>query len=173
MLGPDLEVGLLDLVMSVESVAAQLELAAVDRAVEQRLPGVRQEQRVAELTDAFVTGGPVAGPVVEIAVLEGLRGKAEDNGRDFREWWIRVITGAQDKLQALADKVISTARQLGVSAGHLIGRPQRRAPTEVTVTMVVRSAPSLASLDASGVVKLLSGLLSLELDVAVKYGAKP
>lgn len=40
---------------------------------EQGLPGVRRDQQVTELADAFVTGEPVTGPAQEIVVLEGLR----------------------------------------------------------------------------------------------------
>jgi hypothetical protein len=77
---------------------------------------VRRDQQVTELADAFVTGEPMTGPVREIAVLEGLRSKAEDISKDFREWWIRVFQGAKDKLQALADKGVDRA---------VLGRPAR------------------------------------------------
>jgi hypothetical protein len=200
---------LLELILSVEDVATELQFAAADVAIEQELPVPatgRQVEAVAALTDQLVVGGQASLPEAlggglsgqeQVAILSEVRTKVAELWENFGEWRERVFRAATDKLRTLAERVVETAQQLGVSVEHLIGRLQRRitavivesavlppfpvgsgveqvtfVASEVTVTSTVKSAPSLVSVDLSGVVQLLSGLLSLELDVAVKYGAK-
>ncbi|WP_163010713.1 hypothetical protein [Streptomyces dangxiongensis] len=201
---------MLDLVVSLEDVAAELEFAASDVAIEQQLPfqpAARAMEAVATLTDElFVGAEPSLAPTLgagikageEVAVIAELKNKVAELHREFTEWRKNVFRSAKDKLAAIAEQIVSTAKRLGVTTEHLITRLQRRitstlvegaicrpfqvgtdtdkvtfAASEVTVTSVVKTAPSLASMDVTGVVKLLSGLLTLELDVAVKYGTKP
>jgi hypothetical protein len=200
----------LDLVVSVDAVATELQLAAADVAIEQQLPAPptsRQVEAIPALTDDLVTGDDAPlpnalaaglGTEEQVAILSEVKDKVSEIWRDFNDWRRNIFSTAADKLKAIAEKVIKTAQELGVSAEHLIGRLQRRitsalvqnavlppfqvgrtddelatfAASEVTVTSTVRSSPSLGSVDLSGVVKLLTGILSLELEVEVKYGAK-
>jgi hypothetical protein len=201
---------MLDLIVSVEDVATELELAAADVAIEQQLPtpaGGRQVEAIAALTDELLLGDEASMPEAlgaglgadeQVAILSEVKDRVAELWVDFRDWRDRVFRTAEDKLRALAEKVVATASKLGVSVEHLLGRLQRRVtaalvenavlppfpvgagvarvtfvPSEITVTSIVKSAPSLASVDLTGVIQLLSGLLSLELDVAVKYGVKP
>jgi hypothetical protein len=199
----------LDLIVSVEEVATELELAAADVAIERRLPipaSGRQVEAIAALTDELVLGeepsipealGAGMGADEEVAILSEVKDKVTEVWADFREWRQRTFQVAEDKLRVLAEKTVETAGKLGVSVEHLLARLQRRVTaalvenavlppfkvgagaeqvtfvaSEVTVTSTVKSSPSLASVDLTGVIRLLSGLLSLELDVAVKYGVK-
>lgn len=201
---------MLDLVVSIDDVATELQLAAADVAIEQQLPmppTSRQVEAIPALTDELVSGADaplpdalVAGLGIEeqVAILSEFKDKVTEIWRDFNDWRRNVFSAAEDKLKALAEKTVEAARKLGVSVEHLIGRLQRRitsvlvqsavlppfqvggsnndpatfAASEVKVTSTVKSAPSLGSVDLSGVVALLSGILSLELEVEVKYGAK-
>lgn len=200
---------MLDLVVSADDVVAQLQLAVADVAIEQQLPAPatpRQVEAIPALTDALVRSADVSLPSAIVtglaadeqdAILTRLKDKVAEVWKDFGEWRKTAFSPAADKLKTIGQKVLDAARDLGVSAEHLIGRLQRRVMTAVvsnavlppfrvtgqgdqavtfaasdaTVTSTVRSAPSLASLDLSGVVELLSGILSLELDVTVRYGA--
>ncbi|MET7914416.1 hypothetical protein ABZU45_00490 [Streptomyces avermitilis] len=198
---------MLDLVVSLEDVAAELEFAASDVAIEQQLPlqpAARAAEAIATLTDdLFVGAEPRLTPTLgvgidadeEVAVISEIKDKVTELHKDFTEWRKNIFRSAKDKLSAIAEQIVSTAKRLGVTAEHLITRLQRRitatfvegaickpfqvgtdidkvtfVASEVTVASKVKTSPSLASLDVSGVVKLLSGLLTLELDVTVKYG---
>ena len=130
----------------------------------------------------------------QVVVLSELRDHASSLWRELSEWRTRVFATASDKLQELAKKTMDLAGRLGVSIEHLLGRLQRRLvgdlvqntvlapftvgqgdkrvalrPSELTVSSTLKSSPSLASLDLLGTVKLLSGLLNMELKVDVKY----
>ena len=148
----------------------------------------------APLPDALAVG---LGTEEQVAILSEVKDRVAEIWKDFGEWRRSVFSAAADKLKTIAEKIVQAAQSLGVSVEHLIGRLQRRittgvvqnavlppfqvgsrneevttfAASEVTVTSTIRSAPSLVSVDLSGVVKLLSGILSLELNVVVKYGA--
>jgi hypothetical protein len=200
---------MVDLIVSVDDVATELQLAAADIAIEQQLPNPATNQQVEAitvLTDQLVSGDQarlpdalVAGLDAEeqVAILSEVRDKVAEIWRDFSEWRKATFAQASDKLRSVAEKTLQTAAKLGVSVEHLIGRLQRRitaglvqnavlspfsigtgselvtfVPAEVKVTSTLKSAPSVASLDISGVVSLLSGILSIELDVEVKYGAR-
>lgn len=204
---------MLDLIVSTEDVATELQLAATDVAIglriEARSPlptaGPRAEA-IFSLTDHLaLDDAPEAlpeelglglGATEQVAVLTEVKDKVAEIWDDFTAWRAAAFHTAKNKLQALAEKIFDTAKRLGVSVGHLLGRLQRRitaalvansvssslafgtdpeltfAPTQVRVKTVVKSAPALAALDVAGVVQLLSGLLSLELSVDVKYEAK-
>jgi hypothetical protein len=148
--------------------------------------------------DAALPGaiGAGLGTDEQAAFLTAVKDKVAEIWKDFSEWRRTVFSASADALKAIAEKVLAAADSLGVSAEHLIGRLQRRIMTglvqstvlppflvtgkgnqpvacsaaDVTVTSTMRATPSLASLDLSGVVQLLSGILSLELDVVVRYG---
>jgi hypothetical protein len=200
---------MLDLVVSIDDVATDLQLAAADVAIEQQLPSpptTQQIEAIPTLTDELVIGGEAPLPEAvstglaaeeQVAILSEVKNKVAEVWQDFNEWRRNVFSAASDKLESLAKKTVDTAKSLGVSVEHLIGRLQRRVTaglvqsavlppfqvgsgsnstmfvaSEVKVTSTVKSSPTLASADLSGVVKLLSGILSLELDIEVKYGVK-
>jgi hypothetical protein len=144
------------------------------------------------LPDAIRAG---LGTDEQAAFLTAAKDKAHEIWKDFGEWRQRAFPDGADPLKTIAEKVQDAASNLGVSAEHLVARLQRRimsglvqnsvlppfqaagqgnqpltfAAKNVVVTSTMRSAPSLASLDLSGVVELLSGILALELDVEVCY----
>lgn len=200
---------MLDLVVSIDDVATELQLAAADVAIEQQLPSpptTQQIEAIPTLTDELVTGGEAPLPEAlstglaaeeQVAIISEVKDKVAEVWQDFNEWRRNIFSSASDKLESIAKKAVETAKRLEVSVEHLIGRLQRRITaglvqssvlppfqvgsgnnsatfraSEVKVTSTVKSSPSLASTDLSGVVKLLSGILSLELDIEVKYGAK-
>jgi hypothetical protein len=201
---------MLDLVVSLDDVATELQLAAADVAIEQQLPTPptgQQVEAISILTDELVSGSDAPlpdalagglGPEEQVAILSEVKDKVSEIWKDFGEWRRNVFSTASDKLKTIAEKSVEAAQKLGVSVEHLIGRLQRRittglvqnavlapfsvssrnnevitfAASEVKVTSTVKSAPSLGSVDLSGVVKLLSGILSLELEVVVKYGSR-
>lgn len=135
----------------------------------------------------------------QAALLTTVKDKVSDVWKDFGEWRASVFRTSSDALKTIAEKVLEAASSLGVSAEHLVGRLQRRimsglvqstilppfraagkdnqpvtfAAANVSVTSTMRAAPSLASLDLSGVVQLLSGILALQLDVEVCYSPDP
>lgn len=198
---------MVDLVVSIDDVVAQLQLAAADVAVEQQLPAPatsRQLAAVPAFTDELARSGEVPLPRAIGAgmgadeqgnVAGAAKDKAAEVWKDFSEWHKSTFSATDDKVKTIAEKVLDTARNLGVSAEHLVGRLQRRIMTglvqrsilppfraagengqpvtfsalDVTVKSTMKSAPSLASLDLAGVVQLLSGILSLELDVTTRY----
>ena len=198
---------MVDVVVSMDDVVAQLQLAASDVAVEQQLSApatAPQLEAIPAFTDELVHSGdaPLPGPIAaglgtdeQAAVLTAARDKVAEVSKDFTEWRKTVFSASADGLKEIAEKVIDAAERLGVSAEHLIGRLQRRIMTAlvqktvlppfqvtgqhnqqvtfsasgVSVTSTMRSSPSLASLDLSGVVQLLSGILGLELDIVVSY----
>jgi hypothetical protein len=198
---------MVDVVVSIDDVVAQLQLAASDVAVEQQLSAPAtgpQLEAIPAFTDELVRSGDAPlpgaiaaglGPDQQAAIVTAARDKVAEISKDFSEWRKTVFSASTDGLKTIAQKVTDDAARLGVSAEHLIGRLQRRvmaalvqntvlppfqvagqgnqqvmfSATDVTVTSTIRSSPSLATLDLAGVVQLLSGILGLELDIAVCY----
>lgn len=152
---------------------------------------------LARTGDAQLPGviGAGLGTDQQAAFLTAAKDKVAEIWKDFGEWRQTVFSASEDALKTIAQKVQEAASSLGVSTEHLVGRLQRRIMTglvqnavlppfrvagqgnqpvtfaakNVTVTSSMHSAPSLASLDLSGVVQMLSGILALELDVEVCY----
>jgi hypothetical protein len=138
--------------------------------------------------------GPL--PKVVANAGEAVRAEISELSTDFREW-LKVSFGkAKDKLRTLAVKLLDTAKKYSISVGHLLARLYRRTiafitessiippftvgagtnaitmkPSELTISYTVKSQPSLASLDIAGVVNLLSGMLSVSLQVSIKYSS--
>lgn len=127
--------------------------------------------------------------------VQEMRKWIDDLKDEFRHWRVSVFEKATDRLKALAEKAIDLADSLGVSVEHLLARMQRRitrmliegavltrltiegqpgatviSPTQVVCTTSVRTSPSFAVPDMVGVMAMISGILALEIDVAVTYG---
>jgi hypothetical protein len=198
---------MVDVVVSMDDVVAQLQLATSDVAVEQQLSApatAPQLEAIPAFTDELVRSGdaPLPGALAagmgadeQAAVLTAAKDKVAEISKDFSEWRKTVFSAGADGMKTIAEKVIDAAERLGVSADHLVGRLQRRIMTalvqntvlppfqvagqgnqqvmfsacDVSVTSTMRVTPSLASVDLSGVIQLLSGILGLELDILVRY----
>jgi len=131
-------------------------------------------------------------------VVAGIAGSIKDKlvglWTDLRNWISTSFQKAVDKLQELAKKILDISQKYAISAAHLLGRLYRRIvtfivessivppftvgeapksvtirPAELSLSYTVKSAPSLASIDLTGIVKFLSGLLEMSLTVNVKY----
>ncbi|MEU3091241.1 hypothetical protein ACWCQ0_38575 [Streptomyces massasporeus] len=135
---------MLDLVVSLEDVAAELEFAASDVAIEQQLsppPAGPAAEAIATITDELFVGAepnlaPVIGAGIEadeaVAVIAELKNKASELHKEFTEWRKGAFRSASDKLTAIAEQAVAIAKRLGVTVEHLITRLQRR----ITVTLV-------------------------------------
>lgn len=192
------------LILSPEDLAKQLEMAVTDVAVvghEELASTQVAEESILMISDAVMDDSTTLPtvpdlPTESVMELMGVRDRLRGVWEDIREWSKRTFQTAQDRMTALAEKLIDLATRLGSSVEQLIARLYRRVlrwllensiagglmvggssgsqilkPTEATTKTVMKSSPSLASLDVTGVATLLSGLLSMELNVEVKYKA--
>lgn len=159
----------------------------------ERVTDLAFSTQVLELSDLLGREKLASEPVVA-GIADSVRDKLAELWTDFRNWISTHFREAGDKLQELAKKILETAERYAISAAHLLGRLYRRVvtfivessivppftvgeapkavtirPTELSLSYTVKSAPSLASMDLTGITKILSGLLEMTLMVSVKY----
>ena len=186
-----------DLGLAAADVAIEEHLPAPAGTVQSEAVSVLTDQIMAGVEVPSLPPGIATGLTgsEQVALLSEVKDRLADLWDDLKEWRDRVFRQAKDKIHALAEKIVEIAKRLGVSVERLLGRLQRRITSsvvqssllppfpvvrqralatfdasEINVTTSIKTSPSLGSLDVAGVVTLLTGLLSLELNIAVKYG---
>jgi hypothetical protein len=130
-------------------------------------------------------------------VGERVRNRIKTWLQEFWTWIKSKFQYALERVEELAEEIARKANDLGVSVSHILPQMHRRLvsfvikssvippfsvgekpndvilkPSKLTLSFGLKTAPSLASLDAAGIVRFLTGLLDTTLNLNVEYTAR-